>query len=345
MGNSIVDAQNICTNDGICSHDPSPDTATQPPANFAAFNGGNADGIWTMCVGDSGLLDTGTFTSWQLNLIWAQVYTASPNASIPDDAYVGGFGGAGQACSVINTASSAPDSATVLGAYLDVDINHTWVGDLTIKLRAPNGTTFTVLNRPGSAAPDDGTGAVGNNANWSSIFLQFRDGAGPEAETLGSGLTTDQRVCLDNGICKYDPSPDTATQPPSAFSAFNGGAATGNWTLCVGDSALGDVGTLRSWQLNLVSPSLLPPTAASVPVSGRVLNTDGLPVRSAVISLMDSTGAGRTARTNSFGFYRFDGVPVGAVYTVSIQAKGYTFAPQVVLVNDELTELNFTVEP
>jgi subtilisin-like proprotein convertase family protein len=345
MGSTIADSQIICTNDGICAYDPSPDTSSTSLPNFAGFNDGAAAGVWTMCVGDSAQLDTGTFTSWQLNLTWANVYTASPNLNVPDDGYAGGFGGIGQACSIINTTSPAPDSATVLGVYVDVDMAHTWVGDLTMKLRSPNGTTLTFLNRPGSNAADDGTGAVGNNANWSSIFLQFRDGAGPEAETLGNGLTTDQRVCLDNGVCKYDPSPDTAAQPPAAFSAFNGGTAGGNWTLCVGDSALGDVGILRSWRLKLVSPSLLPPTAASVSVSGRVSNADGLAVRGAVVSFTDSNGEARTARTNQFGFYRFEGVPVGAAYTVGIQAKSYTFAPQVVLVNDELTELNFTAEP
>ena len=345
MGGSLADGQSICTNDGVCAHDPSPDTATQPPANFAALNDGSARGVWTMCVGDSAQLDTGTFTSWQLNLTWANVYTAAPGTSIPDDGYAGGFGGVGQTCSVINTTSAAPDSSTVLGVFVDVNLSHTWVGDLTMKLRSPNGTTFTFLNRPGSNAADDGGGAVGEDSNWSSVFLQFRDGAGPEAETMGAGLTTDQRVCLDNGVCKYDPSPDTATQPPANFAAFNGGAAVGNWTLCIGDSALGDVGTLNSWRLKLVSPSALPPTAANVSVGGQISTAYGMPVRNASISLTNSTGEVRTARTNPFGFYRFDGITVGEIYTVTIQAKSYTFDPQVVYVADELRDLNFTALP
>ena len=345
MGGSLGDGQSICANDGVCAHDPSPDTATQPPANFAAFNDGNASGVWTMCVGDSALLDTGTFTSWQLNLTWTNVYTASPGLSVPDDGYTGGFGGVGQACSTINTSSPAPDSSTVLGVYVDVNMNHTWVGDLTMKLRSPNGTTLTFLNRPGSTAADDGGGAVGNNANWSNVFQQFRDGAGPEAETMGNGLTTDQLVCPAGTLCRYDPSPDTATQPPSAFSAFNGGTAVGNWTLCVGDSALGDVGTLNSWRLKLVSPSTLAPSAAFVAVGGQVFSAEGMPVRNATVSLTTPAGEIRTARTNPFGFYRFADVAAGETYTVEAAAKGYTFAPQVVYVADELAGLNFTALP
>lgn len=128
-----------------------------------------------------------------------------------------------------------------------------------MKLRSPNGTTLTFLNRPGSTAPDDGTGAIGNSANWQPA-LSFGDGYGPEAELLGNGLTTDQVVCTANGICDFDPSPDTATQPPSAFNAFNSGNAVGTWTLCVGDSAIGDLGTLQSWTVNLVRP----PTSLAV---------------------------------------------------------------------------------
>lgn len=251
MGTSLTDTQNVCTGDGICAHDPSPDTAVQPPTAFTNFRTTAASGVWTLCVGDSVELDTGTLNQWRLTLTPADTYTANPGTSIPDDGYVGGFGGTGQTCSIINTASPAPASSTVLGVMIGAAINHTWVGDLTMKLRSPNSTTFTVLNRPGSTAPDDGTGPIGNSANWSNSQIAFGDTLGPEAELMGTSQTTNQRVCIDNGVCTHDPSPDTAAQPPSAFTAFNGGSAIGNWTLCVGDSALGDVGTLNQWRLYL----------------------------------------------------------------------------------------------
>ncbi len=254
MGGSLSDTQSICTNDGVCAHDPSPDTAVQPPSTFGNFRTTDATGVWTLCVGDSAQLDTGVMNQWQLHLTAADPYAASPGIGIPDDGYVGGFGGVGQACSTINTTSPAPVSATVLGVFTGVALSHTWVGDLTMKLRSPNNTTLTILNRPGSNAPDDGSGAVGNNANWNNTLIAFGDGFGPEAETMGTGLATDQVICTANGVCAHDPSPDTATQPPSAFSAYNGSSALGNWTLCMGDSALGDVGILNQWRLYLVRP-------------------------------------------------------------------------------------------
>ncbi len=254
MGGSLTDSQSICTNDGVCAHDPSPDTAAQPPTAFSNIRTTSAAGVWTLCAGDSALTDVGSLNQWQLTLTAADTYSVNPGLTIPDDAYTGGFGGIGQACAAVNTTTPAPASSTVLGAFVNATLSHTWVGDLTMKVRSPNGTILTVLNRPGSAAPDDGSGAVGNAANWSNTAISFGDGFGVEAETMGNGLSTSQRICLDNGVCSHDPSPDTATQPPTAFSNFNGGAAAGTWQLCVGDSALGDVGTLNQWQLYLQRP-------------------------------------------------------------------------------------------
>jgi subtilisin-like proprotein convertase family protein len=248
MGVGLADTQTICTNNGVCAHDPSPDTALTSVAAFANFRSTAASGVWTLCAGDSVELDNGTLNHWQLTLNTADVYVNATAGSIPDDGYIGGLGGAGQLCRAITVAS--PASASVLGSYIDATLTHTWVGDLTMKLRSPNATILTVLNRPGSTAPDDGTGAVGNNANWNGL-ITFGDGFGPEAELMGNTLTTNQVICTANGVCAHDPSPDTATQPPSAFSAFNGGVATGSWNLCVGDSALGDVGNLNQWRLYL----------------------------------------------------------------------------------------------
>lgn len=252
MGGSLIDSQNICIDNAVCAHDPSPDTAVTTHTGFSAFRSTPAAGIWTLCAGDSVELDTGTLNYWQLTITSADVYTNTTTGSIPDDGYVGGFGGAGQLCRAITVAS--PTSATVVGNYIDTNLSHTWVGDLTMKLRSPSTATLTVLNRPGSTAPDDGTGGVGNSANWANSVITFGDAFGPEAELMGTTLTTDQIICTTNGVCSHDPSPDTATQPPSAFSAFNGTTAAGTWNLCMGDSALGDVGTFNRWRLYLQRP-------------------------------------------------------------------------------------------
>jgi CSLREA domain-containing protein len=85
----------------------------------------------------------------------------------------------------------------------------------------------------------------------------------------------------------------------------------------------------------------LAPTAAGVTISGRVLDPKGNGVIRAKVSITDSQGNVRTAQTNSFGRYSFEGVAVGETYIISVFAKAYQYDPQVVTVTDELAEIDF----
>ena len=85
------------------------------------------------------------------------------------------------------------------------------------------------------------------------------------------------------------------------------------------------------------------PTAASVSVSGRI--TDGKRgISNAVIYLTDANGNTQATRTSSFGYYRFDDIEVGQNVIIQVSARRYSFAPQVVTVNEELANLNFTAQ-
>ena len=61
----------------------------------------------------------------------------------------------------------------------------------------------------------------------------------------------------------------------------------------------------------------------------------------AIVTLTGQNGDTRTARSNAFGYYRFDGVEAGQTYIFSVQSKRYQFAPQIVNVVGDLNELNF----
>jgi hypothetical protein len=88
----------------------------------------------------------------------------------------------------------------------------------------------------------------------------------------------------------------------------------------------------------------LPPTAASVSISGRVLTSSGRGLAKALVQLTDSEGNTRTARTNPFGFYRFEDVQAGQTVILTVVSKQFQFAPQVLNLNEELTHLNFIAE-
>jgi hypothetical protein len=89
---------------------------------------------------------------------------------------------------------------------------------------------------------------------------------------------------------------------------------------------------------------LVTPTAANVSISGRILTADGRGIRSTVVVLADSEGNSRTATTSSFGYYRFDDVPAGETYVMSVSSKRYQFEPRVVNVQDEIANLDFIAQ-
>lgn len=89
------------------------------------------------------------------------------------------------------------------------------------------------------------------------------------------------------------------------------------------------------------TPSFVP-TAANVSVGGRVQRPDGTAIRGAIVTITDSTGTSRTARTNSFGFFVFDDIESGETYVIAVTAKGHEFAPQILEVGDDVSDLVFT---
>lgn len=93
--------------------------------------------------------------------------------------------------------------------------------------------------------------------------------------------------------------------------------------------------------------TILGPTAASVTVGGRVLTASGRGIVNAAISMTDSAGRIRTARTSTFGYYRFNNVNAGETYIFTAKAKRYTFTQpsQVLNITDDSFDINFVDNP
>ena len=88
--------------------------------------------------------------------------------------------------------------------------------------------------------------------------------------------------------------------------------------------------------------SQLAPTAANVSVSGKVLDSFGRYVSKARVIATDQNGRSRTASVNSFGFYHFDEISVGETYIFQVISKRLIFAPQIVNISENISDLNFT---
>ncbi len=152
-----------------------------------------------------------------------------------------------------------------------------------------------------------------NNANATGILTNCND------ETAGCGT-----VRVDGtGI---------TTVAFQVFIRGDGGASTWSGP----DRNEGDF-----WMLGVSLP--YGTTAADVSLGGRVVRANGRGINGLRLVLTDGSGQMRTAVTNAFGFYRFDGLEAGEAVVVSISSKRYHFPEptQVITLGDSAFDVNF----
>ncbi len=84
-------------------------------------------------------------------------------------------------------------------------------------------------------------------------------------------------------------------------------------------------------------------TAATVSVGGRVMAARDRVIRNVVITMIDSQGKVRTARTTGFGYYQFSDVAAGETYVFTASGKQTTFRQntQVHSITEDTSNVNF----
>jgi subtilisin-like proprotein convertase family protein len=200
-------AQACCFFDATCSQ-VSPTACVQ--------NGGAPRGDGTVCAS-----------------VFSQ--TSTPNLPIPDGDPVG-------ASDTINQ----PDAFTISEVEIDVDITHTWVGDLCVTLtHDASNTSAVVIQR----IADPGLGCNGGCCAC-------------DGDDLTVSLDDDASDSIDDFMdCGQDlPGPIGFFVPHEALSVFDGLDANSTWTLTVADNADLDPGTLDSWTLRLFEGAFCPST-------------------------------------------------------------------------------------
>jgi len=135
-------------------------------------------------------------------------------------------------------AGSCPAGSTITDVNVNLDIEHTWIGDLVVTLTGPTGAVSTLLDRPGD--PLIIFGCNNNNAQPPSAI---------------DALFDDSSIIPAEGECAT-PNPAIAgtVSPFSPLSVFNGtnpSAGTGVWTLNISDISAVDEGQLNDWSLDL----------------------------------------------------------------------------------------------
>lgn len=146
-----------------------------------------------------------------------------------------------------------PEGATVTGVTVELDLDHTWLGDLVIQIEH-NGTTLTLLERVNIDQFAYGCGGR-------DLTATFRDDATVSPEDL----------CVPS---TPDPQPEPMLVgdllPVQALSSFNGLEAGGTWTVTVSDQATNDTGTLFSACITVMFEAPPPVCPGDVDASGTV---------------------------------------------------------------------------
>lgn len=148
---------------------------------------------------------------------------------------------------ISNDGTDIVESEVILssgGIFGDLEIsmviNHTYVGDLSAILVAPDDTEVILFDRPGVPASDFG-------CNGENLVVTF------SASAPNTNLDL-ENTCNENGIAI-----EGSFQPQELFSVFEGMAIAGTWKLIVEDDFSGDGGELVSWSIQNCSTSFIDP--------------------------------------------------------------------------------------
>ncbi|AEA44326.1 Ig-like domain-containing protein [Fluviicola taffensis] len=165
--------------------------------------------------------------------------------------------------SPITVTGITPQTAGVLPIVsVNLNIPHTYVGDVTVWLRCPNGSTIELTS--------DNGGAGQNYTNTTFVPT------GSPSITTGTAPFTGSFT------------------PEQAFSLLNSCAVNGVWTLQVYDLGVGDVGTLTDWSITF--NNFVPPTFVWSPTTNMTNSTTLTPtVAPTTTTIYTLTG------TNSIG--------------------------------------------
>lgn len=135
---------------------------------------------------------------------------------------------------------------------------------------------------------------------------------------------------------------DTVVNLPASL---NGQSVRFRW-LTASDISLVAAGTPGQWIDNVqvtgrVCQTCIA-TAATVSISGRVVIPNDFGLTNALVTLTDSNGISQTTMTGKFGSFTFREAVAGEIYTLSVSAKRYTFAPVVINPTENLAGITLT---
>lgn len=222
-------------------------------------------------------------------------------------------------------------------------LNTTFPGDMDWLLVGPGGQKFVFMS--------DAVSAFSTQTNATLVFKDTAAAALPTgalANMAGEWRPTNHTA--GDAFAAPAPAGPYLEAAPAGAATFasvfgtDGANMNGNWSLYGVDDVGGDVATITGWKLTFEATDYAcAVTAADVEVSGRVLATvDGRGLRGARVVLRDENGNETSVFTGAYGTFRFPEVETGHTYILSVVSRRFQYAPQVLTVNDNVTDLVFS---
>ncbi len=161
-------------------------------------------------------------TPFAIGLV-CNVVNNSPALAIPDGAAANTTGG------IVTDVINVPTVGVVNNMKVKFSSNHTWIGDLRIRVIHPDNTSVSLWNRTcNSPLPQA-----------SNMNVTFQDGS----PAIACGSTTVATV--------------GTFAPVTSLAVLNGKPTAGNWTISAEDMFNGDTGDIQSWGVDFGCTSSL----------------------------------------------------------------------------------------
>jgi subtilisin-like proprotein convertase family protein len=187
----------------------------------------------------------------------------------------------------VTSTLTIPDTGAIADLnVLDLSGTHTWIGDLTISLQSPSGSSATLLNEPCDEA------------------VNFDLGLDDEATT---------------GSFPCPPIDGASYQPAESLAVFDGEEQQGTWTLTVQDSYSADGGSLDSWGLQVCTAQATALTSGEYRPREPLSALDEAPLNTPISLVLTDGVSGESTTLASWGL-RSSGVE--HTYTWDIAGSG-----------------------
>ena len=133
----------------------------------------------------------------------------------------------------VSSSINIANDLTISDVNVSMEISHTWVGDLSAVLAAPNGVNISLFDQPGVPASEFG-------CRRNNILVTFDDEATMTADDFENTCTPMQPYAIEGDF-----------QSIGALSLLDGLSALGDWELSVSDAVAEDGGSIDSWSLEI----------------------------------------------------------------------------------------------